>query len=148
MFAPEPPLKEKWTEYRWASDGNWNEWHRTDTLYQEAFHKYRITYHNNMHLMMQNASAYLWGEAWRSANMSDSDKEKYAKDSNAYLKESYGYQLSTHLVEQVIKNHCKVDLMDVDSLEIRLKLKEPFLTEGKEKLAVESYFFPIHILDK
>jgi len=114
----------------------------------QAFHKYRITYHNNMHLMMQNASAYLWGEAWRSANMSDSDKEKYAKDSNAYLKESYGYQLSTHLVEQVIKNHCKVDLMDVDSLEIRLKLKEPFLTEGKEKLAVESYFFPIHILDK
>jgi len=143
MFAPDPPLKEKWTEFRWASDGEWKDWYRTDTLYQDEFHKYRITHHNNMHLMIQNASAYLWGESWKADNMPNSISDQYDGDSLAYLKESYGYLLSMHLVEQVIKNHCNTDLHTIDSLELRLKLRDPFIQTGKSSIDTSTYYFPI-----
>ncbi len=147
MFAPNPPTKEKWMEYRWASDGKWNEWHRADTLYERPYHLYRVTHHVKMHHIIQNSAAHLWGEAWKSTQMADKYYAEYEGDSLAYLYDSFGYLTCMHLTEKIIVNIHNVSKESIDSIDIRLILKDPFIMDDRAEIDSVYYEFPTKILD-
>lgn len=143
LFAPNPPEKEKWTRYRYAVDGAWSDWHRTDTIYQDEFHQYRLTHHVKVHHVVQNASAHLWGEAWKAGQMAEDFYAEYQGDSVAYLKDAFGYNVSAHLIHSWEKNRG----VSMDSLQMQLILKDPFVLEGEEKIDTVIYDFPIKTYD-
>lgn len=148
MFAPNPPLKEKWMEYRWAENGEWNNWHRADTIFQDEFHRYRVTHHLKMQHIVQNSAAHLWGEAWKSGQMANQFFEEYEGDSIAYLRDSFGYTTCMHLTEGLLKSQHVIDINNVDSLDIRLILKDPYVEEGKTEMDTIIYEFPAKLLER
>lgn len=129
LFAPEPQKKHKRMEMRYADNGEWTNWYRAERVCIDEHNKYRVTHFSKLCHVTQNTVYHLWQDADKFNQQEKSAQEFYPRAMGYGIACVYAQNQAFHFMEE----------QEVDSLQIKLILEDPFEIQEPEVI-----HFPTH----